>query len=562
MWYIDTLDKDEQTLFTQLKNRMGDFANTMRKAHSDASNYELLFQRRTSFREFMEHISNSRGLEMEENTVYDMRRAFNYNVIRRNCEAAKNQITSSQPKITFLTEDHDYTDIERAEKLSKHINDIFDEEDIYVKAPDAFIMACIMRLGILKLNQWNSLSLIHFTNFFCDNLTKGSKVPREAGNFTLISPYTLQSMFPERGEQIAQMYIAKDFVSDVRIYDLYRTNAHRCIFTDDMILEASEWRYNFVPYELFRWEGTTEGVLQRSISEELEDMHNEIENLLDITSISFDKVGIPKTYVSQGSKISEGSFEDNGVGDVIEYAGSVKPETEAPVPLHESYFRYVENLYLKSFETCGNNPTNITGELPPQLNQASGVAIQNYSDLDTKKFSDIRKAYEKTFAGLAKKILILGGNRVFQNDPILRDIDINFELKRLKIKGESMLPDTPGAQIQAIQAMIQTGMVGEEGWAMIKHPDIQKMLSSVADRFRAVDLIVEKAVRENTMPILFRELGVDVYLDRSRKIFATALRKNGSDFPPLVNLAIFIENLTKEVAMSQEMGIMGGQVVQ
>ena len=63
-------------------------------------------------------------------------------------------------------------------------------------------------------------------------------------------------------------------------------------------------------------------------------------------------------------------------------------------------------------------------ELPQQLNQASGIALQNYSDLDSKKFSDIRHHYEKGFMSLARKIILMGGKKALSYDRDLMNINI------------------------------------------------------------------------------------------------------------------------------------------
>ena len=90
---------------------------------------------------------------------------------------------------------------------------------------------------------------------------------------------------------------------------------------------------------------------------------------------------------------------------------------------------------------------------------------------------------------------------------------------------------------------------------MLKHPDLQKMLSSLSDRTRQIDLLLERAMKENKMPVLYKELGVDVYLDRARRLFATIQRQKGENYLPLTKLSIFIDDLLYEMKIDQEMVI-------
>ena len=109
--------------------------------------------------------------------------------------------------------------------------------------------------------------------------------------------------------------------------------------------------------------------------------------------------------------------------------------------------------------------------------------------------------------------------------------------------------------------MIQANLIpADEGLAMLKHPDVKKLISSKTDRIRQVDLLLEEAMKEDKMPVLYKEFGVDVYLDRSRKMFATIQRQKGEDFKPLVKLSIFIDFLLSE--MQQDQGIVVNQMSQ
>ena len=561
MWFKEN---NEETLLDLLKKRKETLTENMERFYTESQKYELLYQARSCSREFIEYQSRS-GEEKENGVIFNKMKTFDFNIIRQNCIAAKNQITSSRPKVVFLGEgDVPYETIQISEKLGTHISRMFEDQDVYMKAANAFLNACIMQVGILKLNSYKSITNLHPKYFMCSNPYSGPDTPREAGNYDLVSPYMLRAMFPKKAKEITEKYIdvgEDEKVKDVLVFDLYYKGERNVKFTEDMILSVKSWNYDFVPYEFFRWEATTEGVLQKAISDELSALQKQLRIMVNIVEQSFERTGIPKLYISKGAQLADTSLLENEIGAVVEYVGDNPPVVVAPNALSKEYFEWIDKAVAYAAQVCGNNPVNMSGELPQQLNQASGIALQNYSDLDSKKFSDIRHHYEKGFMSLARKIILMGGKKALSYDRDLMNINIKEELSNIRLSPASILPDTPAGQIQTINAMIQANLIpADEGLAMLKHPDVKKLISSKTDRIRQVDLLLEEAMKEDKMPVLYKEFGVDVYLDRSRKMFATIQRQKGEDFKPLVKLSIFIDFLLSE--MQQDQGIVVNQMSQ
>ena len=553
MWYDHRKESD---LLTASHERATLMINSMRRWYDDIQRAELKFQKRSSSNVFMD-VAESVACMEDMDVLHRYKEKFDFNIIRQNCVAAKNQITSSKPKVVFLTDDQPYETIETSEKLGDHVSKIFEDQDIYSKSASAFMNACLMGLGILKLNSYKDIVRLHPKYFFCISPYKGRQIPVEGGNYTYVAPDALIKMFPDKEEQIRYHYMQNNKeIFDVVVYDLYYAEKINIKFCDKILLDVRDWPRDFIPYQFFRWEETTEGVLQRSIPDEIGEAQDTLEVQVRIIEESFERTGIPTLFVQEGTQMADSTITDRVPGSVIEYVGDKPPTVDAPKPISSDYFAFIDKLLVDTANACGNNPTNMAGELPKELNQASGIALQNYSDLDSKKFSDIRSHYEKCFMGLARKILIMGGPGPLAYDPVLKGIKIEEELSKMRLAPASILPDSPAGQVQTVNALIQSGLVDpQEGLAMIKHPDLKKVLSSLSDRVRQIDLLIEKAMREDKMPVLYKELGVAEYLDRARRIFATIQRQKGENYPPLVKLSIFIEDVAAEMQRDQEMVI-------
>lgn len=557
MWYEPEFNNYPEERLTLLKEERDSLIGNLERFYQDIRKFEMLYQKRSMSRNVLHKLSKQENVEFdtEENT-------HEYNVIRLNCNAATTQITSSKPKPVFTTEDQDHETRQISEKLGKYIAREFKEKNVYEKGTKAFFHACLARLGVIKVFSDN-FRVIHPKLMLVPDPYEGTDVSSEykkCGNIGQCSPFELLRKFPKKYNKIEATYLnkyidapwGKKDMQDVYYTEMFMAGHRHCVFTDEILLYDGTWNHNFIPYELFGWESTSEGSLNYSISEALDEMQEFITDLLEDIRDSSRHLGLPVHYIPTASKVKKSEMTDD-IGKVIEFAGNQKPSTSTPPILHPQYFELVEGLFNKSFVVCGNNPLNVSGELPPQLNQASGIALQNYSDLDSKKFSSIRDRYEKNFLSMAMKYLLIGGKKKLSFDPDLQKINLKEELRKIDIKTGSVMPDSVSGQLQTAQFLMTTGALSpEDALSMMKSPDIKKKLSSVTDAVESIDLAIERAIKENKKPVLYKELGVGLWLDRARKQFAQILKRSGDNDPALVPLAELIEEALFEMNKDQQ----------
>jgi len=66
-----------------------------------------------------------------------------YNIIKSTIDTAKSKIAKNKPKVQFLTEDGDYGLRQKAQNLTKYIEGVFYDTNIYSHAQTLFTHACV-----------------------------------------------------------------------------------------------------------------------------------------------------------------------------------------------------------------------------------------------------------------------------------------------------------------------------------------------------------------------------------------------------------------------------------
>ena len=559
-WYLDKDQNGKALDESKRRTLMLDKAKAMQKLMQtyqlDAKRYEALFQKRAVARDNIKALADD--MVQEHGVIRWKRDNYDYNIIRQNVTAATNQIISSRPKPTFVTEDAEQTTIEISKKLEKHVLKIFKKKRLYKLGPKAFRDAALMKIGLIKIiwekGEYKFIK-VHPRKFACGNPYSNALIPEECVEEDFYDPYELCEKFPSKKKEIEENYITgKDTVDPIQVYEIYKAKKKKAIFCEKITFLEKAWEFPFVPYQIFKWQDATEGVLGMCIGDELEGLQNTLMDLIDRICDNYRRVGNAKIFVSKQSGVRDEDMTDE-IGIVVRYnQGTDKPITDQPPLMNEQYFTFPEILYQKSFEMTGNNPINVTGDLPKGLNQASGIALRTHTEIDSKKFQDIRSDYEDCYLEITRKILLLGGKDALpKDDKDFQAIDLEAELEKMDLYAGSLFPSTPAGQLaNALDLMKNGAFSKDQVLSMIDHQDIKKHIGSIIERRAVIDWLIEDAISKEEKPQYFSQLGLDVYFDRARFYFARTIKKRGPDDKYVAKLGEFVDELEAKYQNAQK----------
>ena len=200
-------------------------------------------------------------------------------------------------------------------------------------------------------------------------------------------------------------------------------------------------------------------------------------------------------------------------------------------------------LWQRAFEVIGVSQLSAGGQIPRGLEKASGTALRTYQQTESERFQLIRNDYEESFIGMIKKAIKMLSD---SDLPISRK-EIMEAKDKMSIWTSSLLPETPAGRLAMVGDLFNSGLLKtDQALSLMESPDTAKFLNSETARTKAIDLLLDKALDKGEKPIYYPELGLDLYLDRSRKLLAEIIIED-EDIDKIQILQECIKELVKRV---------------
>ena len=519
----------------------------MESFYSNAAEFELMYQKRS----YSNFGRSSKSTTTTTTPLQIRERTPAYNVVRMNVNTAANRVAKIRPKVTFLTKEKGEKEQSLAKKVYLWSLKQFKKGNIWRECQKGFIDACITDLGIIKIMKHDKnfkFRKLHPRKFFCSNPWSGSDVPYEGGETDLFPIHELIELFPESEKHLKKMHGQEEVI---QVYEIFRAGKKHVICTDKVLIEYEDWDHMFIPYEPIRWTLATEGVIGFGLVNEIVSLQERITTMLGNITESSELNALIRYAIPKGSNVSEKDL-NNRHGSIIYYNGETPPQVLSPPIMSEQYFRHLDTLYARSFDT-GISQLSAAGQIPRGLNQASGLALRNYHDIGSERFQTIKQEYENVFVNIAKKMLQMGPPKDF-ND-FIKGKNLDDVLDELQVYPTPLLPEEPAGQLQTVTDLMNIGFVSkDQALSLIESPDIHKFLKSENARIEAINTLLENALQSNEKIQIDPALGIDLQLDIARRKYAELKAENKEDEheDKILLLNNFIDSLVNEVQKQQQ----------
>lgn len=225
---------------------------------------------------------------------------------------------------------------------------------------------------------------------------------------------------------------------------------------------------------------------------------------------------VPKMFLHSGSEVVKSHLDDTIAG-IIEWSGAVPPEIKALSTISPELFNYLDRQYQKAFEMEGISQLSATSQKPSGLN--SGVAMREYSDIESERFVEFGQSYENfmlecadKMIRLAKKIAkrdgdygVTAAQKNFTQQIQWKEIDLDHTDYVMQVFPVSALPKTPAGRLAMVQDLINLGYIDPaEGRRLLDFPDLEasnRLAEAVADfTYWQLDQIVDKGKMQYPEP--------------------------------------------------------------
>lgn len=481
--------------------------------------------------------------------TYNVQNRVTLNIVQSMIDTVVSKIAKNKPRPYFLTNNGDWSQQRKAEKLTQFSEGQFYGTDFYAKASIAFKDACIFGTGCLKIYRGGLDSAeIKVERVFIDEIMVDDREayygePRQLHQRKWVHKDVLKAAFPghdgavdiaseSMNAQSGKNYRERsgDMVLVVESWHLRSgekaKDGRHTICIDNATLCDESYDKDYFPFVFFRWNLKPIGFFGQGISEQLTGLQLEINKILRTIQISMHLVSVPKLLVEASSKVVTAHL-NNKIGGIIKYAG-VKPEYSPLGAVPPELFTHLNTLYTRAYEIVGVSQLSSQSQKPQGLN--SGKALRTYNDLETERFMETGLRYEKTFLDAIKIMLDLAkdiagetGNYEVKcpGSGFLKtikwdDVQLDEDQYILQAYPTSALSQNPAGRLQEVQELLQAGFVSkEDGMKLLDFPDLKRYYnmtnSGLEDINRQIEQCMEEGQYQSPEPYQNLQLGLQKF---------------------------------------------------
>lgn len=503
------------------------------------------------------------------------------NVIKSSIDTLSSKIAKNKPKITFLTSEGDWSEQQKAKKLTKYMLGTFKKIDAYKKAQLMFRDACVWGMGALKIyadEEQGEIKLDRIlpTEIVVDDNEGVYGYPRQLHQTRYMFKDVLIEMFPDHKIAIEAArtenfgYGQKSMGSEmVRVVESWHIpsgpgaqDGRHAISIENQTLWSEDYKKNYFPFVFFRWSERLLGFYGQGVAEELVGIQLEINKLLKNIQKAQHLMAVPRVFIENGSAVNTAHY-NNEVGSIIKYTGA-RPSQEVGQAMSAEVYNHLENLYQKAFEIVGISQLSAASRKPSGLD--SGVALREFQDIESERFMLVGQRYENVFMDMARIVIDLSRDMYSEKEKNIKvktkidafvqeiawsDVDMPDDRYTMDMYPTNLLPNTPAGRLQTVQELVQAGLIDQkQALSLLDFPDLEKVLTLKNAAIDNINKILDKIVddKQYTTPEPYMDLELAIKLAQQHYLKA---KNKDADRETLDLLRQFIDQATQLLQRAQ-----------
>lgn len=443
------------------------------------------------------------------------------NVIRAVASTATSKIAKMKPRVVALTDGGNWSQRQRAQRLTKFMDGAFYGTEIYEVGQRAFLDACIFSEGIVKLFAEDGKIKVErvFPNeIIVDDAEAINGEPRSMHRVREVAREVVIAKWPEYERKIAdvavgstmQVYRGGSYHADmIQVTESWHLPSGKgtgdgrySVTLPTVTLEDTEYKHDYFPFEVIRWDLMPLGWHGQGLAQQLFRLQYEINMLLQSIEASM-RLSRPYFLAEREAHLNEAQLT-NELWRVVEYdRGANAPTPITPPIVHPQVIDQLDRLYQRAFEITGISQMSAQSQKPAGLN--SGKALREFNDIESERFQMVSQRYENFYLKCANHIIDIAKELSEEKDytvaepgnsgvELIRwsDVDMERDAFVMKLMPTSFLPTTPAGRLATIEDMMQAGLLDKSNaLALLDYPDIEGIAGGQNAALKNIDRKIE-----------------------------------------------------------------------
>jgi hypothetical protein len=448
------------------------------------------------------------------------------NVIASNVDTVTAAIAATDVRPRFMTDDGDWSTQRLATRLEWYAEGLGKLIGVNKPCQTAFKEMAKKGTGLVKVyvNQFGEVKCTHVRvdDIIVDEAEcrNGGKPRQLHQRMTNVDREELKAQFPEFEEEIDRAQTGRhwspmwagyrpvtgDELVAIESWKFpigrrgkkgYRPGRHT-ITIDGCDLLDEEWHKEGAPFAIGVWSERTAGFYGISLTERIAGIQRALNKRNWQIDRNLDQYAVPTTYVDMAdAKLAIQTV--NRIGTVVVTKG-VRPTTVTPQANSPEVYQNRNDMKSAAYEDSGVSRMAAQAVKPAGID--SGVAMREYRDQTTQRFSMQEKAFERLVLDVYE--LALDCCKDLGEDAPVITRKAKFGAKKIEwssvdmvdikvqIAAASTLSRTPAGRLQTALEWAQAGVITTDEWRRLtKHPDLDRVLSLYTQGMESVERDIE-----------------------------------------------------------------------
>jgi hypothetical protein len=353
------------------------------------------------------------------------------------------------------------------------------------------------------------------------------------------------------------------------------------VCTDNGCLVDREYTARDFPHAFIRFNVPASGFWGDSAVARIAPAQKCYDKLSSRIELAHDIMGVPRIIMRKDVGISKGKIDDMP-GSIIEVEGDINSSIREwnAVPITGDSYKERDSLPARMRATLGISGFSATGQLPTQLREASGVAVEAWEDSESARHAMLHRYYESAVCDLVYRIVdmaiwlddqgysVQSTSQKKDSYEVINFADVRMDRDdfKLAVLPISSLSKTFSGKVQQLNPLLEKGVITVSTYRKLTEmPDIeaQNDLDTASEEIIDKNLYYMLEEQKYLPPLAFDDL--DLIVKRGTA-FINLQRVKGVDEEKLAPISQYIDDAVemknRAIAASmpppQEVPPMGG----
>lgn len=480
------------------------------------------------------------------------------NVIAQNVDTVHAAIAATDVRARFMTDDANWSEQKRARQLEWYAEGIGKLLDVDEKCRMAFKNAALKGSGFVHVyaDRFDQIRVEHVPvdEIVVDEAEIHNGMPAQLHRRRMVDREELKALYPGFDDEIDDAQTTSSGrwklwagyrpveQNDVVVTESwrlpigvegrrgYRAGRH-VVAIDGTTLLDEKWKKPFYPLARIVWCEPPSGWYGISLGERIAGHQRVINRMNWQVDRALQQWAVPVRFV-RPSDIGLAVKAVNAAGAIVPVRGEM-PKTEIPPAVSGEVYNRLERVKSGAFEESGVSRLAAQSVKPAGVD--SGVALREYRDQTTQRFSIQEKAFETLKLDVVVLILDVCHDLGDAAPRIMRRTrfstkkiawkQVYREDVKIQIAAASTISRTPAGRMQTVLEWAQAGIVSQdEARRLLRHPDLEKAMSLYVAALENVEYGLEEIEEGRVMvPEPFMNLKMIVWRGQMRLLELSTL---------------------------------------